>query len=42
MGYYVDVEADVKVYVEDLNPEGDKTIVFLHGWPASHELFEYQ
>ena len=42
MGYYIDVEASVKVYVEDLNPEGKKTIVFLHGWPGSHELFEYQ
>ncbi|WP_406242329.1 alpha/beta fold hydrolase [Tissierella carlieri] len=42
MGYYVSVETDVKVYVEDLNPEGYKTIVFLHGWPGSHELFEYQ
>lgn len=36
------VEESVKVYVEDLNPDGDKTIVFLHGWPGSHELFEYQ
>lgn len=42
MGYYVRVEPNVKVYVEDLNEEGKKTIVFLHGWPASHELFEYQ
>ncbi|WP_313757137.1 alpha/beta hydrolase [Tissierella sp.] len=42
MGYYVNVESNVKVYVEDLNPEGYKTIVFLHGWPGSHELFEYQ
>ena len=33
MGYYVSVETDVKVYVEDLNPEGYKTIVFLNGWP---------
>ena len=42
MGYYVKVEPNVKVYVEDLNPEGKKTIVFLHGWPGSHKLFEYQ
>lgn len=42
MGYYISVEPTVRVYVEDLNPEGDKTIVFLHGWPGSHELFEYQ
>lgn len=42
MGYYVRVEPNVKVYVEDLNENADKTIVFLHGWPGSHELFEYQ
>jgi non-heme chloroperoxidase len=42
MGYYVKVEPDVKVYIEDLNEEGKNTIVFLHGWPGSHKLFEYQ
>lgn len=42
MGYYVEVEPNVNVYVEDLNPEGQKTILFIHGWPGSHELFEYQ
>jgi non-heme chloroperoxidase len=36
------VEPDVKVYLEDLNPEGKKVILFLHGWPGSHDLFEYQ
>jgi len=42
LGYYIKVEANVKIYVEDLNPEGKKTILFLHGWPGSHKLFEYQ
>jgi non-heme chloroperoxidase len=42
MGYYVRVEPDVKIYVEDVNPKGDKTIFFIHGWPGSHKLFEYQ
>jgi non-heme chloroperoxidase len=42
MGYFVKVESDVKIYVEDLNPQGSKTILFLHGWPGSHKLFEYQ
>ncbi len=42
MGCYVKVEPNVKLYVEDLNPEGKKTILFLHGWPGSHKLFEYQ
>lgn len=42
MGYFVRVEPNVKVYVEDLNPEGKKVILFLHGWPGSTKLFEYQ
>lgn len=42
MGYYIKVESNVNLYVEDLNPEGRKTIVFLHGWPGDHNLFEYQ
>ncbi|WP_133015041.1 alpha/beta fold hydrolase [Clostridium cuniculi] len=42
MGYYVKGESNVKIYVEDLNEKADKTIVFLHGWPGSHDLFEYQ
>lgn len=42
MGYYVRVEPDVNIYVEDVNPGGSKTILFLHGWPGSHSLFEYQ
>lgn len=42
MGYYIKVESNVKIYVEDLNPTGRKTILFIHGWPGSHKLFEYQ
>ena len=42
MGYYIKVEPNVKIYVEDLNPRGNNTILFLHGWPGSHKLFEYQ
>ena len=42
MGYYVRVESSVSIYVEDINPCGNKTILFLHGWPGSHKLFEYQ
>jgi non-heme chloroperoxidase len=40
--YYVQVEPGVNIYIEDLNPEGPKTIFFIHGWPANHKLFEYQ
>lgn len=42
MGYYIKGDSNVKIYVEDLNEKADKTIVFLHGWPGSHDLFEYQ
>lgn len=42
MGYYITVEANVNIYVEDLNPGGNRTILFLHGWPGSSKLFEYQ
>jgi non-heme chloroperoxidase len=42
MGEYVTVEPGVRLYVEELNPSGSKTIVFIHGWPLSHKQFEYQ
>ena len=42
MGYYINVEPQVNLFVEDLNPECDENILFLHGWPGSHKLFEYQ
>jgi len=42
MGYYVTVEPNVEIFVEDLNPESDRVILFLHGWPGDHNLFEYQ
>lgn len=38
----ITVEQGVNVFVNDINPSGDKTVIFMHGWPASHELFEYQ
>jgi non-heme chloroperoxidase len=42
VGYNIKVEPDVKIYVEDVNPESEKVILFIHGWPANHKLFEYQ
>ncbi|OUM94044.1 MAG: esterase [Thermobacillus sp. ZCTH02-B1] len=42
MGEYIEVEPGVRLYVEDLNPSGSKTIVFIHGWPLNHRQFEYQ
>lgn len=42
MGSYIKVEENVKIYVEDPNPGGCETILFIHGWPANHKMFEYQ
>lgn len=42
MQYMIQAEQGIKVFVNDINPSGRKTILFLHGWPASYELFEYQ
>ncbi|WP_342542698.1 alpha/beta hydrolase [Paenisporosarcina sp. FSL H8-0542] len=42
IGYYITVEENVNIYVEDLNPGNGKPILFLHGWPANHKMFEYQ
>lgn len=42
MGYYITVEQNVNIFVEDINPGEGKTILFLHGWPVNHKMFEYQ
>jgi len=42
VGFYVNAEPNVYIYVEDINPAGKKTIFFVHGWPGDHTLFEYQ
>lgn len=42
MEFMIMVEPGVRVYVNDINPSGNKTIIFLHGWPANYRLFEYQ
>lgn len=40
--FYVEVEPNVKIAVYDINFSGNKTIVFIHGWPLDHTMFEYQ
>lgn len=42
MGFYIPVEHGVKLFVEDLDPGEGKPVVFLHGWPVNHKMFEYQ
>ncbi len=38
----IQTESNVRIYVNDINPSGRKTILFIHGWPANHKMFEYQ
>lgn len=42
MGYYVEVESRIHIYVQDINSEAENTLLFVHGWPLNHHLFEYQ
>lgn len=42
MNLYVKVRKDVRIFVEDLNPESEHTILFVHGWPLNHNMWEYQ
>ncbi|MFD2611019.1 alpha/beta fold hydrolase [Paenibacillus gansuensis] len=39
-GHYVEVEKGVKLYVEDVGK--GKPVVFVHGWPLNHTMFEPQ
>ncbi len=38
----IPVRKGVSIQVYDPNPTAKRTIVFLHGWPLSHAMFEYQ
>ncbi|MDF2814207.1 MAG: alpha/beta hydrolase [Paenibacillus sp.] len=40
MGYFIEVEQGVKLYVEDIGT--GKPVVFIHGWPVNHKMYEYQ
>ena len=44
---YITVDEGVSIYVEDIGSETGakdvlKPVLFIHGWPLSHEMFEYQ
>lgn len=41
---YIQIEQGIRLFVEDLHPcgEAEQTILFLHGWPVNHKMFEYQ
>lgn len=40
MGYYIQVEKDVKIYVEDIG--SGQPVVLIHGWPLSSRSYESQ
>jgi len=40
---FIETKPGVQIYVEDLAPaDARATVVFLHGWPVSGRMFEYQ
>jgi non-heme chloroperoxidase len=40
MGYFIEVERGVKLFVEDIGV--GVPVLLLHGWPLNHRMFEYQ
>ena len=40
--FFINSNDNAKIAVYELNPNGKKTIVLVHGWPLSHKMFEYQ
>ncbi len=39
---YIEVEKGVKVFVENIDPHPGHPVLFIHGWPVNHQMFEYQ
>lgn len=39
---YVKSTDGTKIAVFDYNPTGKETVFFVHGWPLSHTIYEYQ
>ena len=42
MKYFIKTSDNARILVEDLNSDVEKTILFIHGWPLNHNVFEYQ
>lgn len=40
--YYITSTDGTKIAVYDYNPQSKQTVCLLHGWPLSHQIFEYQ
>ena len=40
--YYIKSNDGTKIAVYDYNPHKKQTVFLIHGWPLSHQIFEYQ
>lgn len=40
MVYYIQTDNNVNIFVEDIGNE--KPVLFIHGWPVKHKMYEYQ
>ena len=40
--YYITSNDGTKIAVYDYNPQAKQIIFLIHGWPLSHQIFEYQ
>ncbi|MBE6052322.1 MAG: alpha/beta hydrolase [Clostridium sartagoforme] len=42
MKYFIKTSDNARILVEDLNSDSEKNILFIHGWPLNHTVYEYQ
>ncbi len=42
MKYFIKTTDNSRVLIEDLNYDAEKTLLFIHGWPLNHNIYEYQ
>lgn len=40
--YHITSNDGTKIAVYDYNPQRKQTVFLIHGWPLSHQIFEYQ
>jgi non-heme chloroperoxidase len=40
--YWIEAKKGVGIFVEDVDPGGGRPVLFVHGWPVNHKMFEYQ
>lgn len=40
--FYINTDDNIKIAVQDINHKCTNTILFIHGWPLSRKIFEYQ